>query len=315
MDTPTITGLEQLRERLKSNRFTARYDVEGLVLLAPVVLIFIFVTVIPVFFGIWLSFHSGQGVATLEWVGGAQYMSLLNSKEFFDSILTGVVFSITAVLSQVILGTIIALALNNWTKFASVVRAVIFAPYMIPTVGVAVVFRLILNGQIGILNWFLVEIGVLNAYNGISWFGLEWAMTTVVGASVWRWTVFVVILVLARLQSIDQTLYEMARTNGASIFRQFMDITYPNIKSVLYLVVLLRSIWMFNKFDIIWLLTKGGPLGQTTTMPVLAYERAFGQFAFGSAAAITTVMFLMLTVFGIVYFSVFEPAGEVEVKR
>jgi len=300
---------------LNSNWIAEQYDLTGIVLIAPVVLLFILVTVIPVLFGVWLSLQTGQSVTELTWVGLQNYRDLLNSPEFFSSISVGIIYAGGTVFFQVIFGTIIALALNKWTKFASIVRGLVFVPYMIPTVAVAVVFKLILNGQIGILNWFLAQVGIINSVSAINWFGLDFAMATVVGASVWRWTIFVVILVLARLQSINQTYYEMAKTNGASIYRQFMDITYPNIKAVLFLVVLLRSIWMFNKFDMIFLLTGGGPLGKTTTMAILAYQRAFGQFFFGSAAAITTVMFLILAVFGVVYFRSFEPAGEVEVER
>lgn len=306
---------DSLRKRIESSQIARRYDLAGIGLILPVVVTFIFVTVIPVAYGIWLSLHQGQGATNLSWVGLNNYSSLLESPEFFRSIRTGVVYAVYSVVFQVVFGTIIALSLNKIQRFASVIRAFIFVPYMIPTVAAAVVFKMMMNAQIGIINWFLHKIGIINSVSAINWFGTEFAMHSVVWGSIWRWTIFVVILVLARLHSIDQTLYDMAKTNGASTYRQFVDITYPNIKSVLFLAVLLRSIWMFNKFDMIWLLTQGGPLSNTTTMVVLAYKEGFQQFSFGSAAAITTMMFILLMMFGIGYFKLFSPEDEVEVTQ
>jgi len=104
----------------------------------------------------------------------------------------------------------------------------------------------------------------------------------------------------------------MAKINGASTLQQFRDITWPNIRNVLILIVLLRSIWQFNKFDIIWLLTRGGPFEKTQTLTVLAYENAFQSFDFGTGSAITTIMFVLLFVFAMLYFRIFEPSQEVE---
>lgn len=301
------------RRRVGTSRFLRQYDLEGMLLIAPVITVFVLVTVIPVGYGIWLSFHTGRGAADLAWAGASNYQGLVQSGPFFDSIWVGLYYAVYSVAIQVVLGVLIALALNSFTRFSSIVRAIIFVPYMIPTVAIAVVFKMMLNTDIGIINWLLIRIGLIE--QGINFLGLDWAMHTVVWASAWKWSIFVVILVLARLQSIDQNLYEMAKTNGASTFRQFVDVTYPNIKSVLFLVILLRSIWMFNKFDMIWLLTQGGPLGDTTTMVILAYRRGFGEFNFGTASAITTIMFLMLFVFGIYYFRTFRPEDEVEVRQ
>lgn len=310
-------SIESFRDRVRFeiDSISERYDLLGIAFVAPVVITFILVTVIPVMYGIWLSFQTGRGATNLEWVALQNYEALLPSEAFRSSVVVGIVYAAYSVFFQVTLGTVIALSLNKVKTFASIVRAIIFVPYMIPTVAFAVVLKMMLNTQIGVVNWTLLEFGLISEMEAINWFNRQYALHTVVWGSVWRWVIFTVILVLARLQSIDETLYEMAKTNGASIYRQFVDITYPNIKSVLFLVVLLRSIWMFNKFDMIWLLTRGGPLGETTTMVVLAYQHGFQEFSFGSAAAITTVMFMMLIVFGIAYFRMFSPEEEVEVAQ
>ncbi len=120
---------------------------------------------------------------------------------------------------------------------------------------------------------------------------------------------------LARLQAIPPRLYEAARVCGAGNLRCFWDVTLPNLKTTIVLLALLRGIWMFNKFDIIYLLTRGGPLRATETLPVYAYRIAFEEFNFGIAAAACTVMFLVLVAASVVYFRLFDPTKEVEVGR
>jgi len=251
------------------------------------------------------------GVET-RWVGTSNYSALLESNDFWTSLGRGVIYAVYTVLIQVVVGTVVALALNRVRAFSNLLRAVIFLPYMIPTVAVAIVASTFLNNEVGLVNYFLLQMGLNDTIN---FFGPGLAMHAVAWVSGWKWSIFVVILLLARLQSIDEELYEMAKVNGASSFRQFMDVTYPNIKSALFLIVLLRSIWMFNKFDMIWLLTSGGPLNETTTMVIYAYNLAFKEFQFGMASALTTIMFLILLVFGLLYFALFSPEKEVEVEQ
>jgi len=131
---------------------------------------------------------------------------------------------------------------------------------------------------------------------------------------VWIWTPFVVTCVLAGLQSIPSQLYEAARVDGAGVLKQFWHITLPGLRSVLIVVILLRGIWMFNKFDVIWLLTKGGPLNETETLPTLAYRKAFLEFDLGGGAAVATVSFLMLACIILIYLRFF-PIDEAKQGR
>jgi len=124
-----------------------------------------------------------------------------------------------------------------------------------------------------------------------------------------------VTLILARLQSINPKLYEAAAVSGAGTFRAFLDVTLPNLRTTLIVIALLRGIWMFNKFDSIWLVTHGGPLKATETLPLYAYRLAFEEFDFGLAAAACTVMFVVLLVGAVVYFKLFDPTKEIEVGR
>jgi multiple sugar transport system permease protein len=143
----------------------------------------------------------------------------------------------------------------------------------------------------------------------------------VIGMAGWQYGSFATLLILARLQSINPKLYEAAAVSGAGTFRAFLDVTLPNLRTTLIVIALLRGIWMFNKFDSIWLVTHGGPLKATETLPLYAYRLAFEEFDFGlaaaacSAAAACTVMFVVLLVGAVVYFKLFDPTKEIEVGR
>ena len=140
-------------------------------------------------------------------------------------------------------------------------------------------------------------------------------MPSVIMATGWQYGSFAVLLILARLQSINPRLYEAARTCGAGSWRCFFDVTLPNLRTTLLLIALLRGIWMFNKFDLIWIITQGGPLKVTETLPIYTYRIAFRDFDFGRAAAACCLMFLILLAVSVVYFRFFNPTREVEVSR
>lgn len=288
-------------------------DLEGVALISPVILFFVFVSLVPIVYGIWLSFQTGTGAVDLEWNGLANYLAVVQEGAFWMSALRGVYFAAYTVFLQLVIGVGVALALNQSMKFGNLIRAFVFLPYMIPTIAVAAIFKWILQNEVGVVNWILMEIGVIS--DQVTFFSVGLAMHSVVWASTWKWTVFVILLVLARLQSIDRTLYEAARTNGAGIWRQFVDVTWPQIRTIVALVVLLRAIWQFSKFEMIFLLTQGGPFKETTTMVIYAYDLAFSELQFGRASAVTTMIFLLLLAFGALYFVVFSPEEEVEVTR
>lgn len=285
-------------------------NLQGFLYIAPAVLVFFGVSLFPIVFGIYLSFHSGYGAVGLEYVGLENYELLSTDANFWGSAQRGVFYALYSVLSQIVVGVAIALLINSSFKFSNVVRSIVLLPYLIPTVAIAMVFRWLLHNRLGLVNYLLVEAGIVSSR--LNFFSLDLAMHSVVWIGNWKFSVFVVLIVLARLQSIDPELYELAKINGASRVRQFFDVTFPNIKGVLFLVVLLRGIWQFNKFDMIWLLTSGGPFDKTLTMVIYAYQIAFQQYRGGLGAAITVVMFFMLVATGIVYFRRFKPHEEVE---
>tara|TARA_B110000116_G_C16672200_1_gene506776 strand:- start:476 stop:979 length:504 start_codon:yes stop_codon:yes gene_type:complete len=157
-----------------------------------------------------------------------------------------------------------------------------------------------LDDHIGILTVLLENLGFEEA---ATWANSPfWSMVLVIFVSVWLWTPFVTVCFLAGLQSVPEEMYEAAKVDGANAWLRFWHITLPQLRSVLIVVLLLRAIWMFNKFDIVWLLTGGGPMRGTEHLPILAYRKAFDAFEVGIGAAISTISFLILSVAILVFF-------------
>lgn len=284
----------------------------GILLLLPPILLFGTISLFPIIFGVWMSFHSGMELANLQFVGLSNYNNIFDDVIFLSSIKLGFIYAVYSVFIQLILGVAIALMLNRKFRFGNLVRTIVLLPYLIPTVAVAFVFQWLLNNQWGLVNYLIIFLGLTD--RPVEFFDSTLAMHSVVWVSGWKFTIFVVLIILARLQSIDETLYQAAKVNGANTVRQFLDVTWPNIKNAVILVVLLRGIWMFNKFDMIWLLTRGGPFQETTTMVIYAYRKGILEYNIGEGAAITVVIFITLIIVAIIYFSQFNPEEEVDVQ-
>ena len=266
----------------------------------------------PLLYSIKLSFYTASSfIDQPRWVGLGNYLKVLSEPLFWGSLLNGITIAISAIVLQVVLGISIALVLNRQFVGQTVVRALSIVPYFLPTVVACLITQWILDPNYGLLKSIFASFG----YGMFDWGGdATNAKATIVLVSVWIWTPFVVTCVLAGLQSIPSQLYEAARVDGAGVLKQFWHITLPGLRSVLIVVILLRGIWMFNKFDVIWLLTKGGPLNETETLPTLVYRKAFLEFDLGGGAAVATVSFLMLACIILIYLRFF-PIDEAKQGR
>jgi multiple sugar transport system permease protein len=163
------------------------------------------------------------------------------------------------------------------------------------------VWRYMFHDVVGILNFFLLKIGAIST--PMNWLGSpKMAMLSVIMVGVWKFFPFVVLAILGVLQSIPQEQYEAARIDGANGWQQFWRITLPYVMPIFLLTAVLRTIWTFHKFDIIYLLTGGGPVGATTTLPVLVYQKAFADFELGRAAALALITAGILALLLGVYF-------------
>ena len=257
----------------------------------------------PALYAISLSFYEQQSLTSEPvWAGFANYARVLASGEFWNALWNGFVYAMAAIVLQVALGIGFALLLQQPFRGRALLRGLAFLPYLLPTVVAVLTFKWMIDGSLGIVTIVLDTLGLPPIY----WFETETAaMVSVILVSVWLWTPFVTTTFLAGLQTVPVQLYEAARVDGAGPIRRFFHVTLPALRPILIVIILLRGVWMFNKFDIIWLTTGGGPLGATEHLPVLAYRQAFTLFDLGSGAAIATLSFLVLMVIVTLYFWLF----------
>lgn len=298
----------------RAYEFLSRKWVLVALTVVPAMALFMFVNVIPIIWAVSASFFEVSAFSPVwNWNGLGNYAWVFSNPEFYATVSRSLVFAGGSVALQLTVGIAIALVMNREFKYASFLRAIIMLPYLVPTAIVGFIGLWMANSQYGLINQLLVQFGFIE--NFMSFFGNpDLAMLSVIVTSSWKFTIFVTIMVLARLQGIPEGLYEAATMAGATPYQKFRDITLPNLKGVIFIVVLLRGVWMFNKFDIIYVLTQGGPLNKTTTSAIWAYEVAFTNTTLGKAATISTVLFGLLVVTALLYFYVLEPSKEVRVE-
>lgn len=273
----------------------------GILLIAPTVLIFCAVIVYPLVSALYLSLFRIY-TPTLQggFVGLSNYAELMASGEFWRSLYNTLLWTVLTLILQIVFGIAAALMLNQAMFMRSLARSLILFPYFVSTVVAVLVWRWLFNDLYGILNHAAMWAGLLSM--PLDWLGaMPNAMASIVLVGAWKYFPFVVIAVLARLQTIPESLYEAARIDGAGAWSRFTDVTLPQLRDVLVVVILLRAIWDFKEFDLIYLLTGGGPVIATQTLPLMVYKEAFGLNEMGRASAVAVAMMLVMLVFMIAY--------------
>lgn len=286
---------------MSTNPLDRRYALLGVALIAPTVLIFCAVIVFPLVSAVYYSLFTIY-TPTLKgtFIGFNNYATLWSSPEFWRTLANTLVWTVFTLALQMLLGIAVALMLHQNLVFRSLARSLILFPYFVSTVVAVLVWRWLFNDLFGILNHFMLGTGLIS--RPVDWLGqMPNAMVSVILVGAWKYFPFVVIAVLARLQTIPDALYEAAEVDGAGAVARFIDITLPQLRDVLVVVILLRAIWDFKEFDLIYLLTGGGPLISTQTLPLLVYKDAFGLNDMGRASAVAVSMMLVMLVFMIGY--------------
>jgi len=293
------------------NSLQAREARLAWLLILPTAIIVFGLIIFPAFFSVWISFHDVD-LGNLNDVFRAPFIGLQNYHDVFNDFafkfqgleswgaaVTSIVYSFVATALTVFIGLLAALLLNRPFRGRGATRAVFLFPYVAPIVSVAFVWRWILDPRpSGVLNDVLIRLQLIDlpvAY--LAERGL--ALLLVVIFEAWRYFPFAMLMILARMQAIDSTLYEAADVDGAGIWAKFRWVTLPELRYVLGAIFLLRLMWTFNKFDDIFLLTGGG-FG-TKVLPILTYEFSFKLFDFGKGAATAMILLLILVVFMFVY--------------
>lgn len=273
----------------------------GYFLIIPI-LVWISVTLFyPLLRAIYTSFLNIEFLGeTGRFIGWDNYARLLGDKEFRLSFVRTLVWSGANVLLQIALAFFAALVLDLEFRGQKFIRNWILLPWVIPVIVLAMIFRWMLDPTLGVVNYVLQNTNAVSS--PVPFLGsVDWVMITTIFVNSWRWFPFYAVMILASLQIIPAQLYEAAKIDGASPFQQFCHITLPHIMPVLVTVILICSLWAVNVFDMIWLLTRGGPGNATQTFPIFIYQKGFQEYRLSQAATAAVFMFIFLLVYGTIY--------------
>ena len=264
----------------------------GYLLILPI-LIWISVTLFyPLLRAIYMSFLNIEFLGERgRFIGWENYARILGDREFRLSFIRTLIWSGANVLLQIILAFFTALVLDLEFKGQKFFRTWILLPWVIPVIVLAMIFRWMLDPSLGVVNYVLQKTNIVSS--PIPFLGsVDWVMITTILVNTWRWFPFYAVMILAALQIIPMQLYEAAKIDGASSFQQFCYITLPHIMPVLVTVILICSLWAVNVFDMIWLLTRGGPGNVTQTLPIFIYQKGFQEYRLSQAATAAVFMFI-----------------------
>jgi len=243
----------------------------------------------PLGLGIWMSFTDlriGRGGA---FVGFENYEWLWDDSVFWLSVFNTLLYTGVASCCKFAIGLYLALLLNHHMPFKAIIRAVVLIPFIVPTVLSAIAFWWLFDSQFSVLSWSLRKIGLIAS--NIDFLGDPWnARWSVIFANIWRGVPFIAITLLAGLQTVPPSLYEAATIDGANKWQIFRHITYPLLTPIIAVVMTFSVLFTFTDFQLIWAMTRGGPVNATHLMATLSYQRAILGGYLGEGAAISTAM-------------------------
>jgi multiple sugar transport system permease protein len=275
------------------------------VLLVPALLFTIFVLVYPLFQNLINSFRDISLVYGIkEWIGLANYQKILKDSVFWLSFKNTALYAVLGTVLSLLLGLAIALLLNTRVgKINNIFKFIYTIPWVVSPVVAGFAWKWLLNDNFGLVNYWLVSTGIIE--EGITWLGnAKTALICVIVARVWQFFPFAMVMFLAGLQAIPQEQYEAADVDGASAISKFINITLPNLSSVTAVLVLLGVIWSFNDFNMVFVMTRGGPIYASMVLPVLVRDFSFMHFDLGRGSALSILIFTVLISLSFVYLKV-----------
>jgi len=281
-----------LFERIQNSR-----NVLGFIFMLPATLLLLLFLTYPLGLGVWLGFTDTKIGRGGEWIGLENYAFLLQDNVTQLALFNTMFYTTVASVLKFFLGLWLALLLNKNIRFKSFFRAVILLPYIVPTALSAIAFWWIFDSQFSIISWVLMKMGWIDAY--IDFLGTPWnARLATLTANVWRGVPFVAITLLAGLQTISPSYYEASAIDGATPWQQFRHVTLPLLTPIIAVTMTFSVLFTFTDFQLIYVITRGGPLNATHLMATLSFQRAIpgGALGEGAAIAIAMVPFLLAAI-------------------
>jgi len=266
-------------------------------LLVPVFLALSLVCVYPIINGVWLSLtNTSLATQQSDFVGLANYRTLLGDTLFWNAWRHTVTFTAISTLLETAIGLGMALLLSERFIGRLVVRATMLIPWAMPTVVTSKMFGWLFDGQHGVVNWVLRVTGLIR--QNVNWYGsVDHALGTIIVADVWKTTPFMALLLLAGLQTIPKPLTEAARIDGGTPWQTFWHVRLPLLLSTLLIAGMFRALDAFRVFDLVYVLSGGGPADSTETLSTLSYKVLFSTLQFGYGSSLSTAMFITEAVF------------------
>jgi multiple sugar transport system permease protein len=265
---------------------------------APAVATLFLIVIIPIVFNLYLAFNKWTiGLGQPRFIGLGNFLELLSDERVLNGVKVMIYFSGLSLSLEMVLGLLIAVYFNRQFKGSEVVQAIYILPFAATPVAVALIWRIMLNPEIGVLNYLLRSVGL----PGSLWVSSpQTVIPALVMVDVWKWTPMITLIVLAGLKSLPHEPYEAARVDGASALQIFWYITLPLIRPVLIAALMLRSLDNLKEFDIIYTVTQGGPGIASETLYLYSYMVGFSFFKAGYGSALMVVVFLIVLVFNVV---------------
>jgi ABC-type sugar transport system permease subunit len=308
-EQPVIT-VGELSVSKKKKRFFNSQRQEALLaymLVGPAMLTIGVFALYPIINTLWLSLHElklNMPYLGQPFVGFQHYVTVSGDPRFWSSLWNTLYFTFFSVVLELILGFAIALLINRSFVGRGIVRASVLVPWAIPTVVSAMMWKFMFNDQLGVLNDIFVKIGILDHY--IAFLGSrDTALWSVIVTDVWKTTPFMALLILAGLQVIPADIYEAAKVDGATPFQQLIRITMPLVKPAVMVALLFRTLDAFRVFDIVFVMTGGGPGNSTETLSMYAQTTLMRYLDFGKGSALSVITFICVMLISFIYIKCF----------
>ncbi len=269
----------------------------------PALVFLLLLILIPIVGTFLISLFRVVSFSSVSFIGFENYVRLLNDPQFFKSLFFTLNFTFISVSTEILLGLFVALLINEKIPLRGLLRGIALLPWVVPSVVSGKVWALMFNYTYGFFNW--ITFNVIG--ERINWLGNEiTAFLSLIIADVWRTTPFVAIILLAGLQSIPSELYNQAKIDGASLFKRFFYITLPLLKPFILIALLFRCVDALRVFDIVFVITGGGPGGATESLTLYAYRYyLMGDMGYGSALSV--VLFFIALTFSLVFLKIWKP--------
>lgn len=274
-------------------------------LILPLAALLFVVMVYPIAFSVWISLHDYRltSLNDVRWRGLDNYIFILSDPSFRNALSNTIVFVFGAVSMELVLGLGLALLIQRTVRLQNFLRSILLAPMFITPIAVGLMFRFLLNSELGVIPHYLGYVGL-----EVDWFGPGLALFSIMLIDAWQWTPFMLLMFLAGLESLPKEPFEAAKVDGASAWMTFWNVTLPMLRPVILVAVIIRGLDAFKVFEYVYAITRGGPGDSTETILFHIYKTGFRFFRMGEAAAMAFVLIATILLFVFVLYRLMKRA-------